>query len=484
MRRTRRAFVASAGLAAGGMSAGCGEASRRAARLRLGAAPSDLRPTEAEARLLNRAGFGPSPGDTARLREMGAVAWVDQQLHPSSQEPPDLLLALSRLDALRLTPMELLDLPAGAVAGQLQQAALLRAAYSPWQLRERLTDFWTNHFSIDVRKADGAYLKPEDDAAVIRRFSLGRFRELLGASSRSAAMLTYLDNRDSDGRSPNENYARELLELHTLGVDGGYTQRDVREVARCFTGWTVESRFLRPRGRFRFRPDLHDDGPKVVLGVTIPAGGGLRDGERLLDLLADHPATARRIGAKLVRLVWGSEEPAWVRSTEHVYRQSGGHIGTMLRPMLVSARLADAPPVFKRPLDFVASALRATGAVADCGAAVQAHLQAMGQPLFEWPMPDGYPNTTEAWRGSLLARWNFAAALLRGEVSSASTLTATMARDFSRTNPRGAADVLASRILGRQPDARLVEIVARTAALGGAQAAIALLLASPEFQWR
>jgi len=195
--------------------------------------------------------------------------------------------------------------PAQVVARDLMESKLLRAVYSNRQLSEVLDDFWFNHFNVFLDKGADRYLITEYERDVIRPHVLGKFRELLEATAKSPAMLFYLDNWQSVGpnapqpradakkgrRGLNENYGRELLELHTLGVDGGYTQKDVTEVARCFTGWTI----LQPQrgGAFSFNKRTHDSGEKVVLGVTIPAGGGIEDGEKVLDVVAHHPATAR-----------------------------------------------------------------------------------------------------------------------------------------------------------------------------------------------
>ncbi|NJM06681.1 DUF1800 domain-containing protein [Candidatus Gracilibacteria bacterium] len=178
---------------------------------------------------------------------------------------------------------------------ELPRATLLRAIYSRRQLYEVMVDFWSDHFSISIDKAGVAPLKLLDDREVIRPYALGRFDELLWAVMRSPAMLIYLDNQENHAGNPNENYARELLELHTLGVNGGYTQRDVQEVARALTGWTVDDNYY--RGQHRFAPEQHDDGVKIVLGQRLAAGGGEQDAERMHALVLAHPATARFVTA-------------------------------------------------------------------------------------------------------------------------------------------------------------------------------------------
>jgi uncharacterized protein (DUF1800 family) len=296
-------------------------------------------------------------------------------------------------------------------------------------------------------------------------------------------MLSYLDNPSNRHGVANENYARELMELHTLGVHGGYTQNDVQEVARCLTGWTVEDRFLHRRGTFRFDRERHDDGPKMVLGVSIPAGGGAADGDRVLEILATHPSTARFIAGKLVRYFHGESAPSEsvIASVAEVYKTTGGSIPAMLRALLagkgphgISPTLLSATPLLKRPFDYVVSALRVTGAETDGGSALQKHLAGMGQPLFQWPMPDGYPDNTAAWTGSLLARWNFAAALMSGDIpgTSADKMPFRNAELIEAVLPGLDGETRARlghclRPFHHQPDQSL-----------------ALLLASPAFQWR
>ena len=244
-----RGALATAGalaLAAGG----CSEAVRRytAPQVPKEASLPPSGPVDPAARLLNRAAFGPAPGDVARVTRIGATAYVDEQLAPNDDEPAILKLRLRTLVGEVMdeggSGLDLRDLPERDVLRQLSQIALLKAVYSRNQLRERMADFWSNHFNVYARKNLGVYFTPADDVHVVRAHALGKFGDLVRASARSPAMLGYLDNEANRKGVPNENYARELLELHTLGVDGGYTQKDVEEVARCLTGWTIEDRFF------------------------------------------------------------------------------------------------------------------------------------------------------------------------------------------------------------------------------------------------
>ncbi|HRK20251.1 MAG TPA: DUF1800 domain-containing protein [Fimbriimonadaceae bacterium] len=443
--------------------------------------PPDLEPPagfeDADAALLYRIGFGPAPGELERLHELGREAYIDRQLAAAEEDSLELKFRLSRLDVLRLTESDMHDLPEERILEQLQQAAILRAVHSPNQLLERMSDFWTNHFNIYARKGYAAWRKPGDDLNVIRKNALGKFPDLLKASAHSPAMLAYLDNQVNVKGVANENYARELMELHSLGVDGGYTQKDVKEVARCFTGWTIERRFLRPRGKFRFDPELHDDGEKTVLGHRIPAGGGVEDGERVLEILGAHPATAKFIGEKLARYFLGEEASPWPKRLAESYLATGGDLKQMIRPMLLSEEMKRAKPIFKRPFDFVVSSVRAFGGQTDGGKAIQGHLEAMGQPLHQWPMPDGYPDRTAAWTGSLLARWNFALALAHGEIDGTSVDLERLPGK-SEAERRGNAARLALAHTGN----RAMEKVLSSCATD--REAVALCLAAPGFQWR
>jgi len=316
------------------------------------------------------------------------------------------------------------------VVTELQRAKLLRAVYSEQQLFEVMVDFWENHFSIFANKDDDRYLLTAFDRETIRPFAMGRFRDLLGATAHSPAMLFYLDNWRSSvprpypakGEKPagvdggfNENYARELLELHTLGVDGGYTQKDVQEVARCLSGWTIQK--PNEQGLFLYRPGLHDDGAKVVLGRKILPGGGIADGERVLDLLATHPSTARFIATKLARRFISDDPPSSVIDrAAAVFLKTDGSIRETVRAIVTSPEFFS-PNAYRAkvrtPLEYVAAAMRALNAETDGDRPVLDAIARMGQPLFGRITPDGYPDRADIWlsSGTMVARFNFANAL-------------------------------------------------------------------------
>jgi uncharacterized protein (DUF1800 family) len=328
--------------------------------------------------------------------------------------------------------------PAQVINQDLTQAKFLRAAYSERQLEEVLTDFWFNHFNVDIDKNADRFLVTSYERDAIRPHVLGKFKDLLLATAESPAMLFYLDNWQSvgpnapGGRGPgqggqqkrrqglNENYGRELMELHTLGVDGGYTQQDVTEVARCFTGWTI--RQPQQGGGFYFAPRQHDQGEKHVLGVTIPAGGGMEDGLKVLDILEHHPSTAHFIAKSLaVRFVSDNPPESLVTKMAATFTATDGDLREVMSTMLKAPEFWD-PANFrskvKSPLEMVASAIRAVNADIDFVQPMNQTMTQLGQPLYRKLEPTGYSNRSTDWMNSasLLARMNFANTLAQGKV--------------------------------------------------------------------
>ncbi len=321
------------------------------------------------------------------------------------------------------------------VVTELQRAKLLRAVYSERQLYEMMIDFWENHFNVFANKDDDRYLLTSYDRDTIRPFAMGRFRDLLSATAHSPAMLFYLDNWRSSVRRPypatkdkpagadgglNENYARELMELHTLSVDGGYTQQDVQEVARCFTGWTIQK--PNEQGLFLYRPGLHDDGEKVVLGHKILPGGGIADGERVLDILATHPATARFVATKLARRFISDEPPqSVINRAAAVFLKTDGSIRETLRAIVTSPEFFSATAYrakMRSPFEYVAAAMRSLNAETDGDRPVLDAIGRMGQPVFGRITPDGYADRAGQWlsSGAMVARLNFAGALAANRI--------------------------------------------------------------------
>jgi uncharacterized protein (DUF1800 family) len=298
-------------------------------------------------------------------------------------------------------------------------------------------------------------------------------------------MLVYLDNRENLAGNPNENYARELMELHTLGVDGGYSQRDVQELARCLTGWTVKEHFH--RGQFTFEEEQHDDASKQVLGFTIPAGVKQLGGEQVIDMLAEHPVTARFIAAKLARRFVADDPPSHlVARAAQIFLETAGDIKATLRTILLSPEMLTpkqpAPAKLKRPFEFVASALRQLGASTDGGPAVLHYLADMGQPLFQWPTPDGFPDLAEAWQGSLLNRWRFALALVNDTLPGTGLDLPALVRTADAGTPAAWLRQFAVLLLGQPlPTTTAAQLLQ---AGYDEKTLVAALLGSPMFQWR
>ncbi|HEY9226596.1 MAG TPA: DUF1800 domain-containing protein [Gemmatimonadaceae bacterium] len=418
------------------------------------------------------------------------------------------------------------------LAAQIPAARLLRAAASERQLQEVMTDFWENHFSVFVGKSPNRYSMIEYDRDVIRPRALGKFRDLLGAVAKSPQMLFYLDNWQSgvDSLHPNvmeqriesrrktsadpvaqtlatlprrrprglnENYARELMELHTLGVDGGYTQKDVQEVARALTGWTIDAPQL--GGAFVFRPELHDAGEKVVLGVTLPAGRGIEDGEQVLDLLARAPATARFISTKLARrFVSDDPPPALVERCAATFEKSDGDIAETVRCIVTApeffSRAAYRAKV-KTPFELVASVMRVIGASPDTTPRSAGLVGQLGQPIFGRQTPDGWSERGDAWMnsGAVLNRINLGFRVAGNQVPGV-RLAQWPAMARLRSLPLEAqVDGVIDELLGGDvsADTRRILITGQNPVgpgappqLSGLPMLVGLALGSPEFQRR
>jgi len=517
--------------------------------------------------VLNRIGFGPAPGDVEKVRRIGLEKFIDRQLHPEHIADDGMAARLAPLETLTKSSRELADdyfVPAqmerrraqrqaGSQSGappadqrekmrtpeqmdlmqaqrsvftDLAQQKILRAAYSERQLNEVMVDFWFNHFNVFAGKGQVRAYLTEYDRDVIRPNVFGRFRDLLGATAHSPAMLFYLDNWQSAApggastaapanrprfgrgagrgrglgappqgrtiadlppaaqkRAPrglNENYARELMELHTLGVDGGYTQQDVQEVARAFTGWTIAN--PRQGGGFRFEPRMHDDGEKIVLGHRIKAGGGQHDADEVLDILASHPSTARFIATKLTRRFVSDQPPAsLVERAAARFRETNGDIREVVRTIVTSPEFF-APAAYRAkvrtPFEFVAAAVRAAGIDAANAMPLVQAMRELGMPPYQCQPPTGYADRADAWvnTGALLNRMNFAVALTDGKLRALRTTGAT---------PVASADAARTTLIAEVLAGDVSEATRATVAKAStAPQAMALLLGSPEFQKR
>jgi len=465
---------------------------------------------------LNRLTNGPMPGQVASVKQMGLQAYIDQQLAPDQIDDSAVEAMLGNYDSLSMTVPELVgefvNKQPYQVSLQLDAATVIRAIYSPRQLLEVMVNFWSEHFNIWQRKEIDATLKTADDRDVIRKFALGKFRDLLGASAHSPAMLYYLDNVQSNKAHPNENYGRELLELHTLGV-GNYSEADVQNVARCFTGWTIQP--LRTpnnkgtatpgpnpdAGEFVFAPRLHDTAAKTVLGHAIAAGGGIEDGEQVLDILATHPATATHIATKLAHRFIGDAPPdSAVNGISQAYLQSGGDIAAILRALFATPEFAAAAPKFKRPWEYTISLMRALNVKVDASKpqlSMLSILQSMGQLPFDHDMADGYSDLATAWQGNLLTRWNLAINTLYGKMPGVKVdLNAIVTSQNVPIEPNAVIQYFAQQFYGRALTANESTALmgymnhqgtpdlTTTAGRQYVNDTLALMMAAPAFQYR
>ena len=440
----------------------------------VGAQQPALTPRDSALHALNRLAYGPRPGDVPRVAAEGVMPWIDRQLSPAGIENHRLtererqfrILEFDRGDLAAMYSEAQRErrerkLVAGAdtmadqaaaspiaqrgrrLAAEFADLAVVRAALSERQLYEVMVDFWTNHFNVYLAKGADRFLTPDYIEHTIRPRAMGKFQDLLIATARSPAMLFYLDNWESVApgasqafplsamwrggqglkRMPkgiNENYARELLELHTLGVDGGYTQQDVIDVARIFTGWSIE----RPQqgGDFAFHDWAHDRGEKEVLGVKFERGHDMDEGIRLLRLLASYPATMHHVSRKLCQRFVNDDPPdGCVDDAVAAWKRSNGDIREVLRAIFHGPDFWAAENVrakVKTPLEFVVSAARAVAAEPDTSPRLAQVVARLGEPLYLHVAPDGYPEREAAWvnSGALLDRMNAAVALASGKL--------------------------------------------------------------------
>ncbi|MGM9515461.1 DUF1800 domain-containing protein [Roseateles sp. DB2] len=467
---------------------------------------------------LKRLAYGPRPQDVQDMQRLGAARWLEgflqAQLQPQAL-PATLEQRLAGLGTWRESQGELGERfrraqqaqrenkaaktgsspadPAPNARRELVRPVLLeaqsqrlwRALESPAQLQERLVEFWFNHFNVYAGKSAVSVYAGAYEREAIRPHILGRFRDMLGATARHPAMLIYLDNhlsvapgfqpRRANARSQglNENYARELMELHTLGVDGGYTQADVTELARMLTGWTLDLRGLgSSRDLFAFDPRRHDHGEKLWLGRRIRASGpreGQAEGEQALDILARHPATARHLSRKLAQCFVADEPPAsLVDRLAQVFLRSDGDLRQWTEALIQAPEFWSPEhwqAQFKTPYRYLLSALRAVNAQVDEPALLLPLLAQAGQPLYGWQTPDGYKTTAAAWRGpeALTQRVQFASSLAEGRLGR---------RWNADTQPQALLATLGPSLQARTRAALLGETPAAQAAL---------LLASPDF---
>jgi uncharacterized protein (DUF1800 family) len=505
--------------------------------------------------VLNRLAFGPAPGDLARVQRLSIDGYIRQQLHPHTIPIPQAFSERVRSwPTLTMTPVELFMQygprrapgapkdPAAMKAARQRarvivqegvQARLYRAIEGPRQLQEVMTDFWFNHFNVFSGKGLDYLWTVAYEQEAIRPYTMGRFRDLLGATAKHPAMLFFLDNWLNTGVGTpgarghfdglNENYAREVMELHTLGVNGGYTQHDVTELARIFTGWGLAkpgahfARRARPLGGRFFRPffpapiappafeavsptgfffdaSRHDFGDKQFLGRTI-RGRGIGEGEEALDILAHHPATARHLSFQLAQFFVADEPPpALVARLADSYQHSDGNIGAVLAALFASREFRDPAcygAKFKTPYQYVVSAVRALGIDPRNTRPLAGTLFLLGMPLYGCPTPDGYKNTQEAWLNpdGLMRRLSFATALGTGhlrleQAPGWNDPELKLAMADSRPAPAPAMAAPDRDELARTLGNRFSHSTAQAVFAAPAQLQSALILGSPEFMRR
>jgi uncharacterized protein (DUF1800 family) len=454
--------------------------------------------------VLSRTGYGPNASSRARVTALGLRGYIEEQLHPESIPDAALDAILAPYPTLPMNVHELHVYVDGAhdvePRDELKEAKLLRAVYSERQLEQVLTDFWFDHFNVDAGDNVASWTVNSYEREVIRPHVLGKFEDLLLATAKHPAMLDFLDNaysfrdyvdrRGNPVKGLNQNYGRELMELHTLGVDGGYTQADVVSVARALTGWTLDWDFA--TDGFRFDAGAHDPDPKTIMGtLQLPANGGEQDGRAVLHFLALHPMTADRISRLLVqRFVDESPPPALVMRAAQKYLETAGDLREVMRLILTSTdflSLDHQRAKAKRPLVLLASLYRAAGVdlatIRDRGVR---DVEDLGEHLFEAKPPTGYPDVSAYWAGpgALLARFEY----VEDYATHAATRGIVWDADDT-SSPELMVNTLAWKLLAgpvtkpsyKAAVAFVKALPARTSAAKKLDQAASLVLAMPEF---
>jgi len=399
--------------------------------------PRDVAPAPSlAAHVANRLTFGPRPGDVAAIDAQGVDAWVNAQLNPTSSDTPELASALAALptntfaeNTQTLYDRRIEYWMSVEPVNQVRHATMARMLHSKWQLRELMVEFWRDHFNVYGYDSPVSCLYPEWDR-LLRQHCFGNFRAFVEATSKHPAMLYFLDNYLSTNAGPNENFARELCELHTLGainynVTGGYIDDDVYEASRCFTGWTYERDGKSPdRGKFKYVRDNHDRFQKVIFGTDIPRDqADLADGLKVLDLVCYHPGTARHLATKLLhRFVSENPSEALINSTADVFYQNRtdpNQIRLTLQHIFSSAEFrstSNRMVLFKRPYDWIVSTMRALNIPYiyrdnddDNDMDMTWMINQVGYQLFAWRSPKGPTFDRYTWcsANGMLRRYNF-----------------------------------------------------------------------------
>jgi hypothetical protein len=448
--------------------------------------------------LAHHASQGFTPELVQEIRTLGRAAWIDQQLDPGTIADLESDEFVRRFPSISMSIAQLYSNYWGETivpVSELQLCCIGRTLLSRRTLYERLVEFWHDHFNVSQLDSNkGKLFFTYYDRSIIRQRALGTFEDLLVATAQSAAMLSYLNGDVNFAGAPNENFAREVMELHSLGVDGPYTETDVRELARCLTGWRYGNEAAPDAGEFFFDASRHDAGEKTVLGTVIPAGGGVEDGLTVLHELAIHPKTLDYVSRKLISWFVGYAPPeAAVVIVTDRWQQSGGDIKEVLRSVLSDEVLtlcqAEDRTKLKRPFHFVTGLLRQLRAeTTNDFATVPRKLDPLGQRPYVWRSPDGYPDTELAWGADAFGRWRFASELLDGEIQGLSVAPGTIAALVGGVPKERLAERLSFHLAGGGMEAVEVARVqlyidSRPLTESVLREAIALLASCPSYQY-
>lgn len=391
--------------------------------------------------LLARATFGYTPDEADRVRDLGHDAWLAEQLQPDLIDDSALDAQLEQWPWLAMDTRYIVenpDLDPILMRSQFKGIRLLRAVSSKRQVLERTADYWSDHFSVYI----GALTRIWDDTRCWRPNVFGKFSDLLVAVTRSASMVFYLDNHTNTAGTANQNLAREILELHTLGANGPYTETDVRELARALTGWTFQYDYSSPEfGGYWFDESMHDDGPKEILGLSFPAGGGDEDVLVVLRHLARMPETIDYVVRRMARWYHGDTLPeAAIEAAKERWRDTDGDLREILRTLLSEDSIGQVADLgrrkFRRPLEWLTAVYR--GSAAELPEVTQAHqmAQRLGQAPYEWYSPDGYPDDRASWVGLVEPRWAAASTIFRTPTVDDSSAIRSL-REVVGSSPRG-----------------------------------------------
>ncbi len=433
-------------------------------------------------RLVRRVTMGITPGELARANSLGWNGYLNYHLNYTRIDDSAVESTIAQRYPLMSQPSSALTTAdAGQVFNQLRESTIYRSAFSPRQLHQRMVELWSDHFNQDIDKVQTLLVADQRD--VIRKYAMTTFPQLLKASAHSASMMVYLDQTASSSRAPNQNYAREIMELHTVGVDGGYTQDDVAELSRVLTGWTADK-----NGAFVFNAGLHDTGNKVVMGKAITGqsgAAGQQEGEQMLDFLVTHPSTAKFIATKMLKwMVTPSPTDAQIAAISAVYRATGGDIKSMLRAMLNDAWINAAPMKLKRPFHVAVSSLRSMNPSVTSVSTINSQLVTLGHQSFAWATPDGYPDKIEYWAGNVVTRWQY------GSTFSGLNSSSTIVVDPTpyQTNAQAATDLLDQNFFGGEMSASTRSALIAYGGTGTlsstkAREMISLAIGANAFQW-